>query len=81
MNNIYKKQVEKTLYLKVPNMEGSEFKHALNLLEIFEGKTRVVFYDAQNKKYVAANGRSVELSEKVFGFFVSLLGKENVILK
>ncbi len=76
-----KRQEEKTLYLKVPNMDCREFKQALNLLEIFEGKTRVVFYDAQNKKYIAANGRSVELSEKVYGFFVSLLGKENVIIK
>ena len=72
---------EKTLYLKVPNMECIEFSKAVNLLEIFEGQTKVVFYDAQNKNYVLARGRSVELSEKVLGFFRELLGNENVIVK
>ncbi len=72
---------EKTLYLRVPNMECTEFKKAVNLLEIFDGRTKVVFYDAQNKNYILARGRSVELSERVMAFFREILGNENVIVK
>ena len=72
---------EKTLYLKVSNMDCTEFKKAVNLLEIFDGQTKVVFYDADKKNYVLARGRRVELSEKVLGFFKEILGNENVIVK
>lgn len=72
---------EKVLYLKVDNMECLAFKKAVNLLEIFEGNTKVVFFDASTGNYVAANGRSVDVSGGILGFFVQLLGKENVILK
>ncbi len=79
--NINTEKKEKTLYLKVSNMDCMEFKKAVNLLEIFDGQTRVVFYDADKKNYVLARGRSVELSEKVLGFFKEILGNENVIVK
>lgn len=69
------------LYLRVEDMECKAFKKAVNLLEIFEGNTKVVFYDSSKKVYVAANGRSVDLSDKIIGFFSELLGKDNVILK
>ncbi len=79
--NINTEKKEKTLYLKVSNMDCKEFKKAVNLLEIFDGQTKVVFYDAEKKNYVLARGRSVELSEKVLGFFKEILGNENVIVK
>ncbi len=75
------KRAEKVLYLKVENTECEKFKKALNLLEIFEGNTKVVFYDASKKQYLAANGRNVELSEKTYRFFVDLLGENNVLTK
>ncbi len=78
-NNSTKK--EKTLYLRVENMECESFKKAVNLLEIFGGQTRVVFYDASSKNYVLARGREVELSERVIEFFKEILGNENVLVK
>jgi len=75
------RQDERVLYLRVNDMESIEFKKALNLVEIFDGKTKVVFYDASKKQYVSANGRSIEISDKVIGFFNDLLGKENVVVK
>ncbi len=72
---------EKVLYLRVDNMDCDTFKKSVNLLEIFEGDTKVVFYDSSKKSYVAANGRSVDLSGNILNFFFELLGKENVIFK
>ena len=72
---------EKTLFLRVDSMESQQFKKALNLIEIFEGRTKVVFYDASQKNYISAKGRSVDLSGNILRFFFELLGKENVIIK
>ena len=72
---------ERTMYLRVDNMECESFKKAVNLLEIFEGGTRVVFYDTSTKNYVEAKGRSVDLTPRITEFFKELLGGENVIIK
>ncbi|MBQ6702540.1 MAG: DNA polymerase III subunit alpha [Clostridia bacterium] len=72
---------EKTLYLRVDDMECETFKKAVNLLEIFEGKTKVIFYDSSKGNYVAARGRNVDISDRILSFFSELLGKGNVILK
>ena len=70
----------KKLYLKVPSMDSKEMKRALALCEIFEGQTQVIFYDSSSKKYISSNvftnSGNFQLNE-----IVSLLGKENVILK
>ena len=79
LNNTNNK--EKTLFLRVSSMESEQFKKALNLIEIFEGRTKVVFYDSSQKNYVSAKGRSVDLSGNIIRFFFELLGKENVIIK
>ncbi len=80
-NQIAQIKKERILYLRVENTECEAFKKAVNLLEIFEGNTKAVFYDASTKNYIAANGKSVELTERVTDFFYQLLGKENVIIK
>lgn len=72
---------EKVLYLRVDDMECDVFKKAVNLLEIFEGNTRVVFYDRKNGNYVRANGRSADISDRILRFFSELLGSDNVIYK
>ncbi len=72
---------EKVLYLKVPDMRCVEFKKTVNLLEIFCGETKAVFYDSENKQYVAAKGRSVDVSARTITFFKEILGENNVILK
>ena len=75
------KNEERVLYLRVKDTSCIEFKKAMNLVEIFDGKTKVVFYDSSKKQYIALNGRSIELSDKVLGFLSELLGKDNVIVK
>ena len=72
---------EKTLFLRVSSVESEQFKKALNLIEIFEGGTKVVFYDASQKNYISSKGCSVDLSGNILRFFFELLGKENVIIK
>ena len=63
------------------SIESEQFKKALNLIEIFEGRTKVVFYDASQKNYISAKGRSVDLSGNILHFFTEVLGKDNVIIK
>ena len=72
---------EKTLYLRVDKRGSTLFKKAMNLVEIFEGKTKVIFYDSEQKQYIAVNGIGIDLSEKTVSFFKELLGEQNVILK
>ncbi|MBR5322823.1 MAG: DNA polymerase III subunit alpha [Clostridia bacterium] len=81
VNKIELKNKEKTLFLRVESMESEQFKRALNLIEIFEGRTKVVFYETSQKNYITAKGRSVDLSGNIIRFFIELLGKENVIVK
>lgn len=72
---------EKTLYLKVDKKGSELFNKAMNLVEIFEGRAKVIFYDSEQKQYIAVNGRGVELSEKTLSFFKELLGNENAVVK
>ncbi len=68
------------LYLRVPDMKCKQFEKARNLVDIFEGNVKVIFYDSSNASY-ANYSNGVELSQYLYGEFVSLLGKENVVPK
>ncbi len=74
-------QKPKTLYLKVPDMQSEACRRACSLLEIFEGQTPVIFYDASAKKYVKAIGRSTEILPNMFRLLQNILGKDAVIYK
>ena len=68
------------LYLRVPDMKCQQFLKAKNLVDIFEGAVRVVFYDSSTSSY-SNYDHGVELSEYIYGELISLLGEENVVPK
>jgi len=68
------------LYLKLPSEDSPLTKKAVALAEIFDGDTEVVVYfENEGKKLRLRSG--VGITKYVFGEFVRLLGKENVVLK
>ena len=71
----------KTLYLKVSSMQSEECRRVCSLLEIFEGQTPVVFFDASTKKYVKAIGRSTEILPNMFRLLQMILGENAVVYK
>jgi DNA polymerase-3 subunit alpha len=73
-------QKPKRLYLRVPARESREFVKAVNLIDIFEGATQVVFYAMDEKSYFSYS-RPIYASEFVVNELCELLGRENVILK
>ena len=68
------------LFLRVPDLNGMAYRKAKNLVDIFEGTTPVVFYNASDAKY-SAYSAGIELSEFLLEELRRLLGKENVVLK
>ncbi|MGN1095032.1 MAG: DNA polymerase III subunit alpha, partial [Eubacteriales bacterium] len=69
-----------TLYLKVPDMNGEVFKKVLGVISIFDGKTPVIFYNAQNKKYVKFSA-GADIKPHMFAYLKELLGENGVVLK
>ena len=70
-----------TLYLKITDMQCRAFHRACSLLEIFEGSTPVVFYDASTGKYSKAIGRSTETLPNMMRLMKEILGENAVVLK
>ena len=72
--------IPQKIYLKVPSMESKECRKIINLVDIFPGTTKVIFYNSENGKYVSySNG--ILLSEVIVSELCELLGKENVVIK
>ncbi len=68
------------LYLRLPSEDSELTKKAVALAEIFDGDTEVVVYfTKEDKKLRLKTG--VGLTKYVFGEFVRILGKENVVFK
>ena len=68
------------IYLKVPNMECKECRKIINLVDIFPGTVKVIFYSSATGKYVSySNG--ILLSEAVVSELYEILGKDNVVIK
>ena len=68
------------VYIRVPNFNCDLFKKARNIVEIFEGDKRVIFYDSSNSKAVNFP-LGIDATPYVISELVSLLGKENVVPK
>ncbi len=68
------------IYLRVKNMECREYKKALNLVDIFEGTTRVIFYNMESGKYIAYS-KGIGITNSVLSELYDILGKENVVLR
>lgn len=67
-------------YMRVPDLSSREYLKAKNLVNIFEGSVKVIFYDTSSSSYIPYD-RGVELSEYVYGELAEILGKENLVIK
>ena len=73
---------EQKLYLKVPNLESREYLKAKNLLEIFRGNTKVIFYLSETKtQMLAPQSLWASLNDTMLGELRYQLGEQNVRLK
>jgi hypothetical protein len=68
------------LYLRVPELSSREYLKAKNLVNIFDGGVKVIFYDTSKKEYLPYE-RGVDLSEYVYRELVGLLGEDNVVAR
>ncbi|MBQ7010907.1 MAG: DNA polymerase III subunit alpha [Clostridia bacterium] len=68
------------LCLKVPSMSSIEAKKAENLIGIFCGNCRVLFYDSSTKRYVALSNYGADVCRDLIVELKSLLGDDNVVV-
>lgn len=70
------------LYLRVPSTASDEYKRAAALVRIFSGALTVFVYDKETEKYTRFDDCGADASSgRLIAELVSLLGKENVVLK
>ena len=75
-------QGEQKLYLKVRSLESREYFKAKNILEIFRGNTKVVFYLSESKtQMMAPSSLWASLNDTMLDELRYQLGEENVRLK
>ena len=73
---------EQTLYLKVPSLDSPEYRKAKNILEIFGGGTRVVFYLSESRQQLLAPRTLwTSVNPTMLGELSFQLGGQNVKLK
>ena len=70
----------KKVYIRVPDFNCDIFKKARNLVEIFEGNIRVIFYDSSRSQAVNFP-QGIDATPYVISELVKLLGQENVVPK
>ena len=68
------------IFLRVPDMNGEKYQRSLSAVNKFHGKTQVVFYDTENKKYNVYK-QGVDLCDSLLSALYQILGTENVVLK
>jgi DNA polymerase-3 subunit alpha len=69
------------LYIKVPDTEGILYKKAVNLVEIFSGRTEVKIYNESTKKIYSMKNPGTDLDQVFVNELKNLLGEENVKIK
>lgn len=77
--SIEKRPVSK-IFLRVPSKEDPLYRKAMNLVELFEGETPVVFYDAASASYFP-HLSGIQLTDFVYRELIALLGEKNVVPK
>ena len=68
------------LYLRVPNLNCKEYFKAKNLVDIFDGNIKVIFYNSESSTYVNYPG-GLNATGYILSELRDILGKENVVLK
>ena len=75
-------QNEQKLYLRIDDMQSIKYKKTINMLELFSGTTKVVFYITSEKKQLLAPASLwVKPNPTMLNELKSYLGEENVVLK
>ncbi|MCL2814306.1 MAG: DNA polymerase III subunit alpha [Oscillospiraceae bacterium] len=66
------------LYLKVPGMEDASYNKAMQLIELFDGKTEVKIYDESTKKIYSVKNPGITMDPVCLSELENLLGGDNV---
>ena len=74
-------QREKILYLKLPSVPSALSETIVRLLRLVPGETPVVFYDAENKKYLSVRDVSVRVQDRLLTDLTRILGDGNISYK
>lgn len=70
------------LYLKVDDMKCENYRRTINVLQIFDGRTPVIFKSvADNKVYRAPSNMWVDINNPMLNELKRILGSENVVYK
>ncbi|MBQ7172203.1 MAG: DNA polymerase III subunit alpha [Clostridia bacterium] len=75
-----KEKIPEKLCLRVPGIDSPAAKKAKNLVEIFCGGTRVLFYDSLEKRYHAVKNYGADLDPVLLRELTALLGRDNVVV-
>ena len=68
------------LYLRVDDLTCKEYLKAKNIVDIFDGNVKVIFYSRETSSYIGYHA-GVMLSEYVLGELREILGNDNVVPK
>lgn len=71
----------KTLYLRLPALNGVLFDRIKAVLDIFIGSTPVMLYGSSEKKYIKRVGAGADIQPNMLVLLKKLLGEENVVIK
>jgi DNA polymerase-3 subunit alpha len=71
---------QKKLYIKVDSMSSPSFKRAIAVCEIFEGKTPVIVYESESKRYVSSSIMT-DATPFVLNELGEILGSGSVVIK
>ena len=70
------------LYIRLPDLQGEKYLKTKNMLELFHGNTKVIFYLTDTKKQVLAPvSLWARLNDTLLSELYYQLGEENVILR
>ncbi len=68
------------LYLRVPDTTCQKYLKAKNIVDIFEGNVKVMFYSQETGKY-AAYSSGIAISEFIVSVLKDILGDDNVVAR
>ncbi len=68
------------MYIRVPDFKCREYLKAKNIIDIFEGNVKVIFYNSQSSKYFDYS-KGVSVTDFIIAELCNILGDKNVVLK
>jgi DNA polymerase-3 subunit alpha len=68
------------LYLRVPSLTCKEYLKAKNIVDIFDGSVKVIFYDRETSSY-SNYPSGISATKYILSELQEILGNENVVLK